>query len=109
MKPLVIDQRVFTWFGVFPLETTPKLSTKLIFSIFVVVISAWSLSSLLSSGTYFFRYMSVDLELSLYALFQLAATLIVANAIIIILLSRWKISSVFRNLEMIYEESTMIH
>lgn len=105
MKPLAIDQQIFSWFGVSCTDTTPKLSKKMTSALFVVLIFGWEMFSLGISVTFFLRYISIDLEQSLYALFQVSGSFVMINAVVIILFSRHKIARVFKGLQSIYEAS----
>lgn len=105
MKPLAISQWFLSWISVCPVEENMSKWKKVIFKIFPFVIIAGNLTGLTSSTIFFVRYISVDLEGSLYALFQIAGQLNMTNAIIITFAFRHRLTTMFENLAKIYTAS----
>lgn len=71
MKPLETSKRVLTWFCIFSEENTTKrqLLAHLSFSIFV---SVSVFCGALASAIFAIKYISTNLEDSLYAIFQMS-------------------------------------
>lgn len=107
MKPLATNRLVLTLFGVF--QTDTKWWQKLISISFISTIVLLSLTAALMSLAFFKKYVSIDLEQSLYAIFQTVAVSIAMNALTVIVLSRRKISDMIEKLEHLYGSSKKNH
>lgn len=63
---------------------------------------------ILSSAFFILKYLSIDLELALYALYQITSTGTVLYASVIVFFSRHRIPVIFNNLANIYLSSEQI-
>lgn len=102
MKPLTTNQRISTLLS-FPIDQSSSSRDTLIS---IILITSMLISNVIAncmSMLYFLKFKSIDLEKSLYALFQIAAALHMFGAIIITLLSRYKLSAIFEHLQEIYD------
>lgn len=104
MKPLVMNRRVLTWLCVFPLDEVTTRKGKLTCIVFSFGVSLTIFSGLTGSVVFFLKFMSTDLEESLYSLFQIAAIFSSANAIVVAFVMRHRIPKMFVNLTRIYEK-----
>lgn len=102
MKPLTTNQRVLTLLS-FPIDQSLSWRDRLIGLILLPTMLASYMISISLTVLYFLKFKSIDLEKSLYAVFQMGAGLHLASAIIIILLSRYKLSAIFEHLQEIYD------
>lgn len=105
MKPLVTNQRVLTWLCVYPGEKTTSKIKQLAYIIFSLIVFSGILSSLIASVAYFMKFVSIDLEVALYAVSQIAAAASVLYAIVMTYFSRHGIASIFHKLSEIYDKS----
>lgn len=103
MDPLPTCRRVLTWICVLPaIQFTSKwekgmhLSFSFVNCLCIVIVTTGSVG-------YFWKYVQIDLEESLYALYQVAAYIPLINGIIVTFLLRNQITSIFKNLSKIHE------
>lgn len=107
MKPLVTNQQVLTWLCICKNETSSRMEklAHISFSVFVSVFLFWGdLSSLM----FFIKFATVDLEESLYALFQVAGLSGMVYLIFVVPFSRHAIAATFDSLSKIYDASKQI-
>lgn len=104
MKPLVMNQRVLTWLCVFPMHESAAMKEKLTCIVFSIGVILTIFSGLIGSVIFFLKFVSTDLEESLYALFQIAAIFSTSNAIVVAVQMRHRIPTMFKNLTTIYEK-----
>lgn len=104
MKPLVTNQQVLTWLCICPIEKSVTKFEKCaqigITSLFVLTLFC----GLTASVVYFVKFVSIDLEKSLYTVLQIGGTLLVLYTFTVLCLSRNKINAVFEHLTQIYDE-----
>lgn len=105
MKPLVTTKKFLTWLCICPLDENSNKSKKLFCIAFSVIFIGNQVVAFAGSLTFFLKYVSIDLEVCLYALFQLAAEVGVMYMIIVAFIHRFKIAALFENLSKIYDES----
>lgn len=103
MKPLQTPQKIFVLFCVYPADEVGW--KKLACGIFTMALIVSNICGFLSSAVFFLNYVSVDLEISLYALFTVFGFLISIYADVFVFFSRHKIYNVFTKLSDIYETS----
>lgn len=77
-------------------------------AIFTVANILANLVGLLASAAFFLKYVSIDLEVSLYGLFTVFGFGIAMYAAVIVIVNRRKIYNIFEKLSQIYEESKQI-
>lgn len=103
MRPLATNQNILAWLGAYSPSETVRLCKKLSYSMFTFAIFLVSLCALTSSTIFFVQYASVNLEDSLYALFQIFAYLSVAYMIIVTFFLGPKITSILKTITKIYK------
>lgn len=104
MNPLVMNRRVLTWLCVLPLDEVTTRKEKLTYIALSIGVILTIFSGLIGSVIFFLKFVSTDLEESLYALFQISALFSTANAIVVTAFTRHRIPAMFVNLMGIYEE-----
>lgn len=103
MRPLQTPQKIFVLFCVYPADEVGW--KKIACGIFTTALIISNICGFLSSAVFFLNYVSVDLEISLYALFTVFGFLISIYADLFVFFSRHKIYNVFTKLSDIYETS----
>lgn len=105
MTPLVTNKRVLVWLNLCSPddETVEWKRIGFAFVGFIVLIS--TLSDMLASVAFMLKYISINLEESLYALFQIFGFGSITYAIIVTFFQRHKIREIFQGLSEIYNES----
>lgn len=104
MKPLGTSRKILTWFYLYPVEEGTERK-KLIHFILSAVVFIFKISFLASSTAFFMKYVSTDLEESLYALFQISAFSNSTYVIAIAYISHQKITALIDRLSAIYDAS----
>lgn len=99
-----MNQRVLTWLCVFPLDEVATMKENMTCIAFSIGVILTIFSGMTGSIVFFLKFVSTDLEESLYALFQIAALISTINAIVVVILLRHRIPGMFKNLTGIYEE-----
>lgn len=102
MKPLAILRNVLTWMSVLPTDEHTSKWQRVVLKIIPMLLISGILSSLTSSSVFFWKFVSIDLEVSLYALIQVMGQLNMFNIVVVTLLSRHKIQAMFSNLDNIF-------
>lgn len=109
-EPLIKYREFLVWYSVYPAdENTPKwkkcahiMSSCLICFIHLIATEC--------SVAYLIKYLSVDLEKSLYAILQIVACFSAFYACIVMWLTRQKVTKMFENLSKIYNKcKTFLH
>lgn len=100
LKPLPTTQRVLSWICV---ETDDESinSSKILFSFLIFTAN---LFGLISSVAFFLKFVSINLEQSLYTMFQISGTISTFYVSFIVFFSRRKISKLFQSLSKIYDD-----
>lgn len=105
MKVLVTNRKILTWFCACPADPFTSKWQKLAYKTFSIL-SCILLSSLIVSTAIFVgRFISSDLEESLYTIFQVTGTSPALYFTIAALNSQHKIAAIFENLSAIYNTS----
>lgn len=105
INPLKTNQQVFTWLCVCPPDkSASNLQKKMHFAL-ILTVAAIIFSTLVSSFTFFLKYISVDFEACLYGLFQVAAKMSALNVVVAGLIYRRHITDIFKDLSKIYAAS----
>lgn len=105
MNPLIIDQQVLSWFCVCLTSDTKSVGSRIAsitFSFSCLIANACAVAA---SATFFAKFVSIDLEESLYALFQITAYSQVVYIYIMAFILRHKVTAIFGNLLKIYNTS----
>lgn len=103
MKPLITNQRVLQWLNVCPADKISNRKEKLKYIAFSLIVVMCIMGFLLSSVVFFVKMVSIDLERSLFGLFQTAGALPVVNIIIGAYILRHRIRTLFTSLSNIYK------
>lgn len=82
MRPLKMNRRILAWLGAYSLDETAGTCKKFAYALFTFIIFLVSVCALSSSLIFFARNASVNLEDSLYALFQIFAVSTQNNVIL---------------------------
>lgn len=101
MRPLVTSQNVLTWLCVFATKSNKKYFYIAITFLVIILI----LSGIFTSFTYLWKYISVDLDSSLYALFQVAGYSSAFYSTVVTAYMRHEIVAIFEKLSNIYKTS----
>lgn len=105
VKPMAINKRVLIWLCMYPVDNPTNTRTKLFYVIFSFFIFASILSGFLSALTFFLKFVTINLEESLYAFFQVVACFSgIYMMIITILLLRSKMGEIFDEFFKIYDK-----
>lgn len=102
MKPFRTNQQVMTWLCFYPADETTSNWKKLSHISVISVILIAMATIVLASGLFFIRHFSSNLELALYAVFQLSSCGCFLYSCISFLLSRHRVPIIFQNLAKIY-------
>lgn len=106
MEPLSINRRVLIWLYMFPSDGSITSRLKKSISICLSVAVCITLAAcVLSSITYAFRFISIDLKETIYATFPIIACSAVIYVHIVAIFSRQKIFELFKKLSQIYKKS----
>lgn len=101
MIPLFINRRVLTWFCLHP----SKDGHNPIYIIFSVFIFLANVCSFTASVVFFYQFVNIDFEESLYSLFQVMGLFGGICTIITSYLSRNQIATVLNGLDALYDSS----
>lgn len=104
MKPFVTNKRVLQWLCVYPLDENSNKLMKLACVVFALCVFISQLAAVISSAVFFLTFMSTDLELALFALFQVAACAAVTYVAVIAFVMRKEITTTIDQLSGIYSE-----
>lgn len=104
VKPLATSQEVLVWICALTPEPTTSTAKKVLFKMCPIVLIFGNITGLASSVAFFVKFIKIDLEVSLFALFQIAGQVNMSNAIVVTICLRHRIEAMFRNLTNIYNE-----
>lgn len=108
MKPLVTNQKVLTWICICPVDknaTKFEKSARIgITSLIVITLFC----GFIASVVFFVKFVSIDLEKSLYTVFQIVGTLLILYSFIVLYLFRNEINAIFEHLTEIYDECKLL-
>lgn len=105
MKVLVTTQRVLSWVLICPAEESTNKWWKMVFKTFPVVLLATALTGLVASAAFFVKFISTDLEASLYALYQISGNSGVFHLITVSIHLHKQIAGIIDSLQQIYNQS----
>lgn len=103
MQPLATSRKILYLFCVYPADEVDW--KKIACGIFTISNFLTNIIGLLASAAFFVKFVTVNLEVSLYGLFTVFGFAISIYAIIIIYFARHKIYNIFVTLSQIYDES----
>lgn len=105
MEILSTIKLTLTWLWVYRAEENTFWLLKLAHALFGFTVFATVASMTMGSMIFFARFASVDLEQSLYALFQISAFLGLSYVLIVAYLLRNEVTDIVKSLDDIYDAS----
>lgn len=105
MKPLKTCQRVLMWFCVCPTNEAITKSEKMAHKILTFFLVASIMSIFVSCSIYFWKFVLIDLEEALNAVYQNAGLFSALYMFVVVYLSRPQINAIFDDLSEIYRKS----
>lgn len=105
MEPLPTSRRVLTWLCIYPANETTSAQKKLVFAAYSLLVILALVAADVSSWMFYLKFVSVDLETSLMADFQIFGFAMELYIFPVMLLSRLKVKSTFESLAEIYDAS----
>lgn len=109
MEPLATNKRLLILFsGYYSKDNIPKWRQRAN-AFFTFTVFAAIIYGIIVSAAFFLKYVSIDLERSLYAIIQISAMSSAVYTIVFVLFSRRRITTVLDDLAEIYRESETVH
>lgn len=108
MQPLQTNRRILVWLWLCSESETRNKFKKLLSISFTFIVVASITFGLISSANYLWRFLSIDLQGSLFALYQSAGFLSILYAFVVMFISRHKIDAIFDDLTQIYRDSEFL-
>lgn len=106
MEPLVTNRRCLIWLRVLPPEESSSRRQKIVHSIFFMMVLATLSFACLSSFTFCWKFVSIDLGRTMFSFMFVASEFaIIYTALVGMILMRHKIGAIFENLSTIYKAS----
>lgn len=102
MRPLATAQRIFSWFCIGPFDE-PSTGKEIARVVFVVFLPISVVSCKVSSVLFFFKYISTDLNGSIFALLQIAMYFGLIYTMVAVASSRRELLAIFDSLSKIYD------
>lgn len=105
MKPLITNQRILIWMCAYPTKRTDDIFQRLSHILFSIFVFLTNISCFTASIAYFLKYATSDLNETLYATIQIAASFPMITVSLMIFFLRNKFKALFENLNKIYDHS----
>lgn len=105
MLPLKTNQLMLDWLYAFPPNTFASKSKKIVYFAFASSVVITHCSSFIGGALFFWKSLSIDLNLALFALFHTIGSISMLSECITIILLRRKLTAIFKGLSRIYDES----
>lgn len=105
MKGLRLNQVVLQWLGICQIDDVKNLRKQWIRYIFGFLVCTFIVSMMVANFFYCIKYIDIDIEGVLYAMFSLLSSINVFNAIISLAINRVKVSLIFTRLQELYDQS----
>lgn len=109
MQPLSLAQQVLPWICMSPLRETTSKSKILAYRISIIVFFIMKLNAIAAGGAYVCKFISTDLEGSVFAFSMTLGVVGVTYMMIVLICSREKVSSIFEQLTKIYKACKCQH
>lgn len=106
MKPLATTRQVLTWLCIFQPDNSVGNMKKLLYTVFSLGLFGFLVCQVISSACFFLRFVTVDMETSLYAIYPICSWTSASYVFVVAYISRHKISSLFTELTAIFDTST---
>lgn len=103
MRPLELNRRILIWMCVYPCDENTTRWKRLAYILFSILIFVLNAIGLIFSTAYFIKYVSIDLEQSLFALLQAVGEANMVYILIITFILRHKITAMLKSLSKIYD------
>lgn len=104
MKPLNLSYRIFVWLSMCHTENKASRWTKIIrFGLFLAIVTNFSLV-FLSSVLFCQQNMFNNLEIAIFAIFQMIAAATLIHSMVTAYVLREEITNIFKSLQQIYDE-----
>lgn len=104
MKPLATTKQILTWLCILPAEKYTSTCKKRAYISLVFALILADFTVFASSLLYVLKFISIDVLETSMGLYQVAASIVMANGIIVAYLFRHKIPTIFEKLSKIYEK-----
>lgn len=98
MKPLELHQKIMTWIFIVPNAKSNSKFQTVLFATFGCIAIVSQVFAVATSFAYFIKFLSIDIEQSLYTTFQITACASAAYVFILACFSRHQIQSLFEHL-----------
>lgn len=108
MEPLLINRRVLTCLCVYPIDESAYKWQKFACIIFTLFILFVHICAVLSGGTFFFKFLTMDLEQAIYSIFHVSGNTCMTYLTIASFLLRHQITLIFEKLSTIYDTSKIL-
>lgn len=108
MKPLETNERVLMWLYLFPPNEFARKRMKIAHVVFAMSVIMTHLISVIVGAVFIHRYMSTNLEETLFSLFHTIAAASMLYQSIGTVILRHKLTAIFEGLSKIYNESKLI-
>lgn len=105
MKVLRLNQVVLQWLGICEIDDMQNLREKKIRYIFGFLLFTFVASMIVANLLYCVKYININIEGVLYALFSLLSSSNVLNSMVSLTINRRKISCIFKRLQELYDQS----
>lgn len=104
MKPLATNRLMLTWLCFQPADASVSIKQKLAYIAVISIAFGVKVAYFFEYWVYFLEFVSVDLEESLYAIYEISGNSGVVFMTVIVLFQRYKMSSLLKGLGRIYDE-----
>lgn len=105
MEPWLTNRRVMTWLSMIPVDESTSKKERIRYVAFTAIVATITSCSLCTSFLLVLFYLPIDFETCVYAIFQVAAEANVLSLLIVALVRRHHIASVFAKLSEIHSAS----
>lgn len=105
MRPLSKPQIILSLFCVWSINEPICVWKKICCVFFSLTVFITNICGLIASAVFFHKFVSVNLEMSLYAIFPVFGFLISSYVIVFMCISRHKLATLFDKLTQIYDAS----
>lgn len=105
MTPLATNQLFLKWMYAFPSDESASILKKILYFVFPLSLIMAHFGAVAAGGCYMLKFLSVDLEEAIYALYHTICFLNMLYQSIAIVFLRGKLITIFKSLTIIYNES----
>lgn len=105
MRPLKLNQQLMTWIFINSSSETTSLLKRVVYIFLGCAVFASQLAAFAASVAFLIKFLSIDIERSLYTSFQILTSAPAAYMFVVACVSRHKINALFGSLTTICDES----